>query len=187
MQPGDRRNGCCTGGSTRGRVRGFTFVWALAAIALLSLGLAQVGPLWADQAKREREAELLRIGKLYAQALARYHDLSPGTLKRYPDKLDALLLDDRFLGTQRYLRKLYTDPLKPGQPWGLVREEDGTISGVFSTSTDAPLRRESLDLGVTLLPAAAQYSSWRFTPETRTSSLPSTATSKTSSPLASRS
>lgn len=149
-------------------VQGFTFVWALAAIAILSIGLAQIGPLWADQAQRDREAELIRIGTLYAQALENYRKLSPGTLKRYPLTLQALLEDERFLGTKRWMRKLYTDPVRPGQPFGLIRDEEGRISGVFSTSTDTPLRREALDLKVTLLPAARRYSDWRFTPDTAT-------------------
>jgi type II secretory pathway pseudopilin PulG len=152
-----------------GTARGFTFVWALAAMAIVSIGLAQVGPLWADRAQRVRETELIRIGTLYAHALAQYKAASPGTLKQYPASLDALLSDSRFLGTQRYLRKLYGDPMRPGQPWGLIRNDDGRITGVYSSSTDVPLRREPLDLGVTWLPAARRYADWRFTPESRIS------------------
>lgn len=154
--------------TARRSAQGFTFVWALAAVAILSIGLAQVGPLWADEVKRDREAELIRIGTLYAQALDNYRKRSPGTLKRYPETLDALLEDARFLGTKRWMRKLYTDPMRPGQPWGVIRDDDGRISGVFSTSTDTPLRQETLDLTVTVLAPARQYRDWRFTPETRT-------------------
>ena len=39
--------------------RGVTYVWMLATLVIFSIGLAVVGPLWADQAKREREQDLL--------------------------------------------------------------------------------------------------------------------------------
>ena len=148
--------------------RGFTFVWMLAALVVVSLGLAQVGPLWAREVQRDREAELLRLGKLYAEALDGYRRSSPGTLKRYPETLDALLKDERYMGTRRWIRKAYTDPMRPGQPWGLVRDEEGRITGVYSASQDAPLQRTPVDLGITRLPEARRYSDWVFTPQTRT-------------------
>lgn len=144
---------------------GFTYVWVMAMVALLGIGLAAAGPLWADAAKREREQEALRIGQIYARAIASYYKSSPGSLKSYPPSLDALLLDTRFVGTYRHLRRLYADPLKPGQPWGVVRAADGGVRGVFSHSTDRPLRSEPLDLGVTVLPAAQKYSEWQFVPK----------------------
>ncbi len=141
---------------------GFTLVWVLAAIAILSVGLAAIGPQWADQARRDREQDLLRVGQLYAQALAHYRAVSPGSLKQYPSDLQQLLLDNRFAGTQRHLRKLYPDPLDPARPWGLMRGPDGGILGVFSQSADAPLRRESLDLEGLVLPIAQRYDEWKF-------------------------
>ena len=143
---------------------GFSYVWVLCALALAAAALAQVGPWWSMAQQREREAELIRIGTAYAEAIARYEQLSPGSLKKYPSSLDALLLDTRFIGTSRHLRKAYTDPMNPGQPFGIVRGDDGTIRGVFSTSSAQPLRREPLDLGMLVLPAASRYSDWRFIP-----------------------
>lgn len=145
--------------------RGFTYVWAMAALALLGVGLAAIGPMWSDATKREREKELLRIGHLYAQAIASYYRSSPGSEKRYPPSLDALLLDTRFVGTYRHLRKPYGDPLRAGQPLALVRGSDGTVRGVYSPSEDAPLSQETLDLGVTVLPASKAYSDWKFVPK----------------------
>src|SRR5882672_3015905 len=82
--------------------RGFTFVWVLMALAVFSVGLAVIGPRWADDARRERERELLRIGNLYAQAIAAFHAATPGSIKSYPTKLDNLVID-RMLSTVRYL------------------------------------------------------------------------------------
>lgn len=145
-----------------GRSRGFSYVWMLAAIAVLSAGLAVIGPSWADQARRERERELLRIGALYAKAIADYRAASPGSLKQYPLKLEDLLADTRMVGTVRYLRKLYGDPLDPPRPWGVVVDSTGRVQGIYSRSDAEPLRTEALDLGSTSLPAARRYSDWKF-------------------------
>jgi len=151
--------------SAMGRQRGFTYVWVMVAVAILGIGLAAIGPAWADAAKREREQELLRIGRIYAQAIASYHRSSPGSEKRFPPSLEALLLDTRFVGTYRHLRRLYADPMKAGQAWGIVRAPDGSVRGVYSQSADQPLRSEPLDLEVTVLPAATRYSEWQFVPK----------------------
>ena len=144
--------------------RGFTYVWVMAAVAILGVGLAAMGSLWSDDARREREQEALRIGRLYAEAIDSYYRASPGSAKLYPPSLEALLEDTRFVGTYRHLRRLYGDPLRPGQPWSVVRGADGRVRGVASTSEDAPLRQEPLDLGVVVLPAARKYSEWQFVP-----------------------
>jgi type II secretory pathway pseudopilin PulG len=159
MCAGERR-------AVRGRQRGFTYVTVMAAVALLGIGLAALGPLWADDARRERERELLRVGKLYARAIADYHASSPGNTKSHPPDLQSLLMDKRFVGVRRPLRKPYPDPLMPSRPWGLVRAADGGIAGVFSQDERAPLRRESLDAGIVVLPAARRYSDWKFVPDT---------------------
>ena len=47
------------------RQAGFTYVWVLALVAVLGIGLAAIGPMWHDDVKREREKDALRIGQLY--------------------------------------------------------------------------------------------------------------------------
>lgn len=146
--------------------RGFTYVWMLALLALMGIALSVVGPLWSDAVRREREQDLLRVGQLYARALRGYYNSSPGSVKRFPETLDALLEDPRHVGTYRHLRKLYPDPIDPSRPWGLVRDGSNGIRGVYSTSPLAPLRREALDLGPVQLPAARSYQEWIFTAAT---------------------
>lgn len=148
------------------RARGFTYVVVLAMIAISSVGAAALGTVWSEQSRREREQELLRIGRLYADAIASYHAASPGVAKRYPPTLESLLLDTRFVGTVRHLRKVYADPVEPGRPWGLVLDADGNIKGVFSQSERPPLRQAPLQLGRVHLARAERYSDWKFIPET---------------------
>jgi prepilin-type N-terminal cleavage/methylation domain-containing protein len=148
------------------RQRGFTLVWLLAAVALLGVALAKIGPMWSQQMQREREAELLRIGVLYARAIQSYRAASPGSAKSAPQNLQALLADGRFVGTVRHLRKLYPDPLAADQAWGLLRHPDGTLRGVYSTSELPPFRTEALQLpGLQPLAAARRYADWQFIPK----------------------
>ena len=156
---------CCLLAPRERRQQGFTFVWVLMALALFSLGLAVIGPRWSDDARRDKERELLRIGAMYAKAIEAYRLASPGSIKRYPAKLENLLSDDRMVSTTRHLRKLYVDPLDPAKPWGVVLAADGTVRGVFSQGDGTPLNTEPIDLGVLVLPAAQRYSDWKFIPK----------------------
>ena len=156
MRPGDRRPGAQSG---------FTYVALLALVALLGIALATVGTRWADRVQHEREQELLRVGQLYTQALLAYHRGSPGSDKTWPKDLQELLQDPRMLGTVRYLRAPYTDPMVPGQPFALVRAADDTIRGVRSTSMAAPFKDGPVDLGVVVLAPAHHYADWQFIPK----------------------
>jgi hypothetical protein len=126
------------------------------------LGLSIAGPMWSQRVRHEREQQLLRMGALYAQAIAAYYNASPGSLKQYPPSMSALLSDSRFVGTRRYMRQLYPDPVNPGQPWGLVLDPQQRIIGVYSRSEAAPIAEGRLDLGVVRLDPAKHYSDWKF-------------------------
>jgi type II secretory pathway pseudopilin PulG len=110
----------------------------LGLVAVMGLGLALAGPIWRDQVAREREQEWLRIGQAYSRALTAYIEASPGTLRQGPERLEQLLQDERFFGTRRHLRALYGDPLQPGRPWALLRDERQRIVGVYSEAAGQP-------------------------------------------------
>ncbi len=139
----------------------------LALIFLFALGLSVAGPRWHDLHRRAQERELMRLGVIYARALAEFRDDSPGSLKTYPRSLNELTLDSRFLGTRRHLRQLYPDPLDPARPWGVVRDKDGGIVGIFSQSEDEPVASGPLALGPVALLPARRYSDWKFTAPNR--------------------
>lgn len=144
--------------------RGFTLPGLLVMLAVMAMGLQAAASVWSQRLQREREQRLIDIGSRYALALERYRAASPGGLKRYPSSLDELLLDRRFVGTVRHLRRLYDDPMQPGQPWMAVRNADGEIVGVHSTSTKAPVATAARDLRGEPLPPARSYAQWVFTP-----------------------
>lgn len=144
--------------------RGFTYVWVMVSVALLGVALAAVGPAWSYQRDRDREQALLRVGQAYAEAIGSYYRSSPGSRKVYPQSLEDLLIDRRYVTTLRHLRKLYADPLEPSRAWGLVRTPDGGIQGVYSLDGRSPWNRTVLDLGLTSIGPAERYSDWVFIP-----------------------
>ncbi len=141
---------------------GFAYVMVLFALAIFGIGLATLGTTWSDQVRRDKEAELIRIGGLYAEAIARYRASSPGSLKIYPKRLEELLEDRRFVGIERHLRQLYADPITGKSDWGLIDAPDGGIRGVYSLSDRTPLKQVTLTAGRLRLEAAQRYSDWKF-------------------------
>jgi type II secretory pathway pseudopilin PulG len=143
------------------RHSGFTYLTALFAVAILAGGLALVGEVWETSAAREREAELLFVGHEYRKAIGLYYASTAGSPKRYPLSLEDLLKDPRQAATQRYLRKLYADPLG-GKEWGLVKASDGGIAGVYSLSEEAPLKLAGFRVRDAAFEGAQKYADWKF-------------------------
>lgn len=127
------------------------------------LALATEGVVWilSQQAMREREAELLRRGQAYLNAIASFHAASPGSVRAFPRELADLLEDKRFVGVRRHLREPYPDPVTGGE-WQPVRGPEGEIRGVHSASILAPIRSAPVTLGTLQLPAAQRYADWKF-------------------------
>jgi len=144
------------------RQAGFTYIWLLAALAILGLFLAVVGPMWATQAQREREGELLRVGTAYAKAIERYYAMSPGGVKTLPKRVDDLLLDPRFAAPVRHLRTAYPDPIDPSHAMEPILDASGQWLGVHSTSTTTPLRQVEWTDGHHVIAPAAHYKDWQF-------------------------
>jgi len=142
------------------RSRGFTYLTVLFIVAILMGGLALVGEVWETLAKREKEADLLFVGNQYRKAIQRY--VLSGKAQ-YPRTLDDLLKDPRQPSTQRYLRKLYPDPMTGKAEWGFVKGPDGGIGGVYSLSEDRPLKVAGFRPRDASLEGAQKYSDWKFT------------------------
>jgi Type II secretory pathway, pseudopilin PulG len=141
---------------------GFTYLAILFAIAIAGVVLAATGINWSHAGQREKEQELLFVGNQFRQAIALYYEKSPGTVKRYPRTLSDLLKDERQLGIQRYLRKVYIDPMTLKAEWGTVAAPDGGIMGVYSLSDIVPLKSANFDYADRTFEGAAKYADWVF-------------------------
>ena len=145
----------------RGRAGGFTYLGILLAVAFLGIALAAVGTVWATTVQRDREAELLFVGKAYRDAIRSYYLHGAGGM-RYPPDLYELTEDHRFPIVRRHLRRIYADPMT-GQPdWELIRSTDGGIMGVRSNSHKTPIKRANFDASESAFQDADCYCDWEF-------------------------
>jgi hypothetical protein len=141
------------------RQSGLTYLAVLFFVAATGAMLAATATIWSRERQREKEQELLWIGNQFREAIGFYYQRTPGTLKRFPEKLEDLLEDRRHLTRQRYLRKLYRDPMTGEANWKPILAPEGGIMGIASTSDLSPLRSNFSDSD---LRNASRYSQWRF-------------------------
>jgi type II secretory pathway pseudopilin PulG len=142
--------------------RGFTYLGLLFVVAIAGIALAATGMLWSTQRQREREQELLFVGNQIREAIGNYYQHSPGLVKHYPAKLDDLLKDNRYITVQRYLRQRYVDPMTNTKEWGLIMAPEGGVMGVYSLSTDMPIKQAGFVDKNAEFEAKSRYSDWKF-------------------------
>lgn len=149
-------------GKDLARQRGFTYLALLIAVAVIGIGLVAASEVWSQSRQREKEQELLFIGEQFRRAIGLYYERTPGGVKRYPEKLQDLLEDSRYLVKQRYLRKIFVDPMTGKQDWGVVVAPGGGIMGVFSQSGERPIKSANFSEENKKFKGAQRYSQWRF-------------------------
>jgi type II secretory pathway pseudopilin PulG len=142
--------------------RGFTYLLLLFMVAIFSISAAIASEYWMTVVKREQEKELLFIGNQYRLAIKRFYESPASGEKSYPRALKDLLQDPRTPAVSRYIRRLYPDPMTGAQEWGVVRDEKGGIQGVFSISTEVPLKQAGFDSMDSEFEKKSQYSAWKF-------------------------
>jgi type II secretory pathway pseudopilin PulG len=90
-----------------GGERGYAMAALLVALAVMGILMSVAMPVWRQQARREKEAELIFRGEQYARAIALYNhrmqQQGRGGLT-LPPSIDTLV-------EQRFLRKKYKDPM----------------------------------------------------------------------------
>jgi type II secretory pathway pseudopilin PulG len=147
------------------RTKGFAYIGLLVAIVIIGAALAAVGEVWSIQGRREREVELLYRGDAIRRAIGHYVTLNPGGAGRYPQELQDLVQDERWPQVQRYLRRIYDDPITGAPDWTLIRAPDGGIMGVASSSKATPIKRQGFDsftIEDSLFAEADCYCDWQF-------------------------
>lgn len=145
-----------------GKQTGFTYLTVLFATAIAGVVLAEVFINWTQDSQREKERQLLFVGNQFRQAIALYYERTPGAVKRYPEKLEDLLTDERYSTPQHYLRKLYRDPITNRTQWGLVIAQGGGIMGIHSLSDEQPLKVAGFGYADSSFEGAGKYSQWVF-------------------------
>jgi type II secretory pathway pseudopilin PulG len=141
---------------------GFSYIGLLIFIALIGIALAGTGMVTRTESQREKERELLFVGSQFRHAIELYYERSPGGAKQFPQALEDLLIDKRYPATQRYLRRIYPDPMSGKLEWGLVKGPEDRIIGVYSMSEQAPRKRFDFPLVYRDFENKDHYKEWRF-------------------------
>lgn len=145
---------------------GFTYLGLLFGIAFFGLMLAGTGEVWQLTARREREEQLLFIGREFSHALAAYHDATPDGQPpppSWPRKLEDLVEDRRLPMVRRHLRRIYVDPMTGTTEWGLVKA-GADIVAIHSLSAAPPLKQAGFRAGQEDFAGAQTYAQWIFKP-----------------------
>lgn len=140
---------------------GITYLWLLLAIAFSGAVLASAATLWSQAQRRERETELLWVGEQYRRAIEAYAQAG-GAAGTYPRSLDELLSDPRSPVPRRFLRRLYRDPMTNSPEWGIVRNEQQGILGVYSQDARVPIKTGNFPAPYKGFDKAESYSDWKF-------------------------
>jgi type II secretory pathway pseudopilin PulG len=142
--------------------RGFTYLWVLLLVMIMGLGLTVASDLYATSVQRDKEKELLAIGRQFRTAIGRYHDLQRLNGKPdYPASLEDLLRDNRLPGMQRHLRKIFVDPMTGKAEWRLLLI-GGKIAGVHSLSDKTPIKQDHFEADDSSFRGKQKYSEWVF-------------------------
>ena len=141
---------------------GFTYLSLLFFVAVLGVGLAATAVSWQSARQREKERELLFIGSEFRDAIALYYNRSPGAIKEFPRDLNDLIKDSRYPNIQRYLRRIYRDPMTGKVQWGMVAAPGGGIMGVYSLSKDVPIKKTGFIERQKGFSDANGYADWKF-------------------------
>jgi type II secretory pathway pseudopilin PulG len=140
---------------------GFTYIALMITLAVIGVAAAATLQLGSVMQRRDAEETLLDIGGEFRAALKAY---SQGGSGAAPQSLQDLVRDPRFPNPQRYLRKIYADPLTGKTSWGLVRTPNGNgIIGIFSLASGHPIKVDNFPAVYQLFKDKQSYADWIFT------------------------
>jgi type II secretory pathway pseudopilin PulG len=91
----------------------------LVSLAVMSVLMSVALPVWRQEMRREKEAELIFRGEQYARAIELYQRKYPGA---FPPDLDVLV-------AQRFLRKKYKDPMTEDGEFQVLYVSTAAASG----------------------------------------------------------
>ena len=143
------------------RIKGFTYVGLLIAIAILALICTTSLQAGSALQRHAAEEELLEIGAEFRAALTSYANATPAGQSRLPASLNDLLLDPRYPTVRRHLRDLRPDPITGKEQWGTI-EAGGGIVAIFSLSDSRPLKIDGFDEPFGDFKGKTSYREWRF-------------------------
>lgn len=139
------------------REEGLVLLALLIALMLISIALAGALDVWSLERQREQERQLLFVGDQYRLAILRYYRAG----RALPASIDELLDDSRFPTPMHHLRRAYPDPVTGKNDWVLMRQGE-RIYGVYSSSTNLPIKRAGFPHRYEDFENQKTYGGWQF-------------------------
>lgn len=123
---------------------GFTYIGVLAAVAITGIGLLAASEVWTTTAQHQKMTQLDWVGEQYVQAIRSYYYSNTGSVHFYPESLEDLLEDKRYLNTRRHLRMRYINPITNTDSWKTIPAPGGGIQGIEYRrhDSDYPVSRQ---------------------------------------------
>ena len=146
----------------RSRQRGVSYLALLLAVAITNGALAAGATVWSQWQRRERETQLLWAGEQIRRAIAAYSQAASEQGAGLPRSLQDLLLDPRTPAQRRFLRQIYEDPMTRTHDWGLIRNPQGRLVGVYSRADGVPAKQARFAPAHAHFEGARSYADWRF-------------------------
>jgi type II secretory pathway pseudopilin PulG len=140
---------------------GFSYMWTLMLIGVLSIGLVVTTDLYSVTLRREKERQLIFVGHEFRDAIRSYYEFGVAGSKEYPQRIEDLLKDPRSARLVRHLRRIYQDPISGSLDWGFVRV-GGRVVGVHSLSETRPIKQDGFDVDDAAFAGADRISDWVF-------------------------
>lgn len=166
----------------RSAERGYAMAALLVTLAIMSILLSVAMPVWRQEARREKEAELVFRGEQYARAIALFRFKNANIPNAFPPSIDALVQG-------RFLRKKYKDPMTTDGEFVLigVGSQQPGINSPGATTPGGPtqpgagrsntppqpnapaaggmmgVRSQSTETSIRTYRGATRYDQWNFT------------------------
>ncbi len=142
---------------------GFTFIAVLIMVVVMGIMLGAIGQSVSVVMKREREKELIFRGLQYRDAIERWSKKGV-PLKDLKDLVEPTVSSNASASKDRFLRKLYKDPITGGEWKTLPTPPDPVqgIWGVASKSSDEPFKQGDFPEVIKDFKGKTKYSDWEF-------------------------
>ncbi len=150
---------------------GFTYLWVLLMLTMLSLSLLKETRSREVQFRQQQEEELFFRGVQIRNAIHSYQKKGSGC---FPLGFEDLLQDSRDKKPVAHLRQWFADPLTGSRDWGMSYDKQGRWIGVYSKGHGTSLRHTLFPPEIKNFKQAERYEQWLFkTPEVLSAPLPS--------------
>ena len=142
---------------------GFTFIAVLIMVVVMGIMLGAIGQSVSVVMKREREKELIFRGLQYRDAIERWSKKGV-PLKDLKDLVEPTVSSNASASKDRFLRKLFTDPITGGE-WKVLPTPPDPVQGIWgvaSKSSEEPFKQGDFPEVIKDFKGKTKYSDWEF-------------------------